>query len=402
MNASEERENEALRRVLEKRFEHLERPVRDQVSQAIWRRLGRESHRTGGLIAALVLLLLGIVFYLGTNKPGKMQNATGKPASIHQNNRRIEHPTASTLKPARENSLLTVPEIRETLTNTKPNNAHSKKNRPIPYRPSRLERATSFPNAQDAKEPAGNEYTNSADAETPHLITPVAFRDMEPTMVQPEISVKSDSAQKSTPSKESKRATWLISATPLQTFQSLRLNSTPEVVYQNIRFPGIGSSESKGLKFAAGLERSGWQLVGSYAYLSYYTRYEIGTDEFELSPTPADPYRLVRKGESREMHDEFHVLAVALRRSFGDHKPLPLQIRGFAGIEYARTLHGGMNNLHVQAGLLKSWLAFSAYEVSAGPFAEAGLLNRTAMAGAWRYRPYQIGVTVQLRKMSSR
>lgn len=196
----------------------------------------------------------------------------------------------------------------------------------------------------------------------------------------------------------SKRLRWLVSVTPVQTFQLLTLRSTPELGYQDVRFASLRSMRSKGIKVAAGVEKAGFGLTASYAYVRNWTRYEVATDQFDVRPSSAGGFEVNRRGIEGELDDQLHLLGIGLRKSLGPYRMLDGVQNVVLGTDFARTLSKKRSMLSVYAKLGRQVSLTDKVRVSIGPYVEIGITQRTIVPGIWKYRPYQAGISLEFIK----
>jgi len=189
---------------------------------------------------------------------------------------------------------------------------------------------------------------------------------------------------------------FLFSITPLQTYQILDITSTAANRFQNFEFAPMLSLKSKGIKFSTGIQKKGIQLLVNYSFIRNWTYYEVGNGEVIVDQVVDDQYILTEKGDSYIKNEKLHMLGLGIRKSV----PLKGPLHAYElklGADYARLLNEKQGIASVNVALIKPMLFFHNQTLSIGPFAELGLNQRTVSGQIWKYRPYQFGISLDLK-----
>ncbi|MCF0064749.1 hypothetical protein MUK70_04215 [Dyadobacter chenwenxiniae] len=195
---------------------------------------------------------------------------------------------------------------------------------------------------------------------------------------------------------QKKNATgWFFSVTPSQNFQMLYVRSNAEMVIENIRFAGLSSMQSKGIKLAAGVERWGFKGSAAYTFLQYQTRFDIGGPKIEMEQTGPDQYKIIRQNTStNEIRQDLHFIGLGIARQFDFHARSLGPYIATTGLEYTRSLSNDQGLAMVNASFARKLHLRAPFQISVGPTVEVGLNDLKIKSMGWRYRPYQVGISV--------
>jgi hypothetical protein len=211
--------------------------------------------------------------------------------------------------------------------------------------------------------------------------------------VWPEIAPDSSTLPSSAPKR--KVTGWFLSVTPSQNFQMLYVRSNPQMIIENIRFAGLSSMQSKGIKIAAGLERWGFKWSAAYTFLQYRTRFDIGNQKIEMEQTGPDEYKITRQYTSwNEIEQKLHFIGLGVARRFDFQAPALRNYHASAGLEYTKSLSDNQGLAMANASFSRKLRVRAPFQLSAGPYIEVGLHDLKIKSLEWRYRPYQVGVSV--------
>lgn len=189
---------------------------------------------------------------------------------------------------------------------------------------------------------------------------------------------------------------FLFSVIPLQTYQVLNISSTAANRFQNIEFAPILSLKSKGLKLSTGIQKKGIQLLVNYSFIRNWTYYEVGNGEVVVDRVADDQYILTEKGDSHIKNEKLHLLGLGIRKALPLRGPLHAYELKLGG-DYARLLNEKQGIASVNLALTRPILFIRHHTLSIGPFAELGLNQRTVSEQTWKYRPYQFGISLDLK-----
>ncbi|MEO6288179.1 MAG: hypothetical protein ABIN80_03675 [Dyadobacter sp.] len=195
-----------------------------------------------------------------------------------------------------------------------------------------------------------------------------------------------------------KKATgWFLSVIPSQNFQMLYVRSNPQMVIENIRFAGLSSMQSKGIKLAAGFERWGFKWSAAYTLLQYRTRFDIGDQKIEIEQTGPDQYKIKRHYTStNEISQDLRFIGLGIARQFNFRVPALRSYSAAAGLEYTRSLSSDQGLAMVNVSLSRKLPVQAPFQISVGPYVEVGIHDLKIRSMGWHYRPYQVGLSVTL------
>ena len=189
---------------------------------------------------------------------------------------------------------------------------------------------------------------------------------------------------------------FLFSVTPLQTYQILDITSTAANRFQNIEFAPLLSLKSKGIKLAAGIQKKSIQILINYSFIRNWTYYEVGNGEVIVDQVADDQYILKENGDSYTKNEKLHLLGLGIRQAIALRGPLhAYELK--LGADYARLLNEKQGITSVNVALTRPILFFHNQTLSIGPFAELGLNQRNVSGQTWKYRPYQFGISLDLK-----
>ena len=189
---------------------------------------------------------------------------------------------------------------------------------------------------------------------------------------------------------------FLFSVTPLQTYQILDITSTAANRFQNFEFAPMLSLKSKGIKFSTGIQKKGIQLLVNYSFIRNWTYYEIGNGEVIVDQVADDQYILQENGDSYTKNEKLQLLGLGIRQAIALRGPLhAYELK--LGADYARLLNEKQGITSVNVALTRPILFFHNQTLSIGPFAELGLNQRNVSGQTWKYRPYQFGISLDLK-----
>lgn len=191
---------------------------------------------------------------------------------------------------------------------------------------------------------------------------------------------------------------WLFSLTPMQNFQVMRLWSTPQLSLQHIRFAPVLSFQSKGLKVTGGLDILGFDVMANYSYIGNRVYFETATEEYLVEPSGSQSYTIVRRGIPLVKDENLHLLGIGIQKSLALGHGLLSNYRSTLGLDYMHSLSGKRNLVMANMGIYKQWGFEKNTTLSVGPYAQLGLTQQTVIPGVWKYRPYQLGVSIGLRR----
>jgi hypothetical protein len=194
---------------------------------------------------------------------------------------------------------------------------------------------------------------------------------------------------------KSNKVAYLFSVIPLQTYQMLNITSNVSNRFQNFGFAPFMSLLSKGIKLNTGVQTDGFQFLMNYSFIRNWSSYEIGNGEVIVN-TSADQFTMIEKGDSYTKDEKLHMLGL------GVVKLVPLQgaLRKFdlkVGAEYARLLKERQGFVSVNLALTRPIVYGPRQIISVGPFAELGLNQRIILDQTWKYRPYQVGIIMNMK-----
>ena len=188
---------------------------------------------------------------------------------------------------------------------------------------------------------------------------------------------------------------WFLSVIPSQNFQMLYVRSNPQMVIENIRFAGLSSMQSKGIKLAAGVTRWGFKGSAAYTFLQYQTSFDIAGPKIEIEQTGPDQYKITRqKTSTNEIRQDLHFIGLGIARQFDFQAPALRAYIASVGLEYTRALSNDQGLAIVNAGFAHKLHLRAPLHISVGPTVEFGLNDIKIKSMGWRYRPYQVGVSV--------
>ncbi|KAA0990152.1 hypothetical protein [Dyadobacter aurulentus] len=191
---------------------------------------------------------------------------------------------------------------------------------------------------------------------------------------------------------------WSFSVTPMQTFQVMKLWSTPQLSLQNIRFAPVLSLQSKAMKVSGGLEAFGMDFLVSYSYIGNRVHFETATDEYIVVPSDNQSYAVIRKGVPLIKEENLNLLSIGIRKNIMLDRGRLNHYRGAVGLDYSRILGSKRNMTMAGIGIYRQWGFGANASFSVGPYAQVGLTQKTVIPGIWKYRPYQLGISIGLRK----
>jgi hypothetical protein len=199
------------------------------------------------------------------------------------------------------------------------------------------------------------------------------------------------------PVQKKKVTGWFVSVTPSQNFQMLYVRSNPQMVIENIRFAGLSSMQSKGIKLAAGFERWGFKWSAAYTFLQYRTNFDIGGQKIEIEQTGPDQYKITRNRTStNEISQDLRFIGLGIARQFDFQVPVLRPYQATAGLEYTRSISGDQGLAMVNASFARKLHLQAPFQISVGPYVEVGINDLRIKSMGWHYKPYQVGVSLTL------
>ncbi|GGN07232.1 hypothetical protein GCM10010967_48420 [Dyadobacter beijingensis] len=191
---------------------------------------------------------------------------------------------------------------------------------------------------------------------------------------------------------------WSLSVTPMQSFQVMKLWSSPQLSLQNIRFSPVLSLQSKAMKVSGGLEAFGVGLLASYSYIGNRVHFETATDEYIVVPSDNQSYAVIRKGMPLVREESLNLLSIGIRKNITLGRGRLSNYRGAIGLDYSRILAKKRSITMAGIGIYRQWSFGTNASLFVGPYAQVGLTQRVVIPGIWKYRPYQLGISVGIRK----
>lgn len=180
----------------------------------------------------------------------------------------------------------------------------------------------------------------------------------------------------------------------MQTLQLVNLSQSSVGRLQNFRFAPLLSSKSLSYKLTAGLEKRNTQLLFSYAYFRNWNEYEIGTNQVVAVRNDANQYRMLRIGENHIEDDRSHLIGIGLRQNIKIPQNIMKNYTINLGMEYTRLLPDGQNLLWGNLGFSKQVYHNDKIQIDAGPYVQYSFIERKVEAQSWKFRPYQIGISL--------
>ncbi|GGC05378.1 hypothetical protein [Dyadobacter sediminis] len=189
----------------------------------------------------------------------------------------------------------------------------------------------------------------------------------------------------------------VFSAAVLQTFQLVSLNNSASDRVQNFQFAPLLSSRSLSYKLTAGLEKKRTQLLLSYQYFRNWNEYEIGTNQVIATRIGEHQYSMLRIGEKQVEDDRSHLLGIGLRQRFVLPQHILKNYSVSLGMDYARMITGKQNLLWGNLGFYKQVCQSGKSRFEIGPYFQYSFVERKVAGQTWKFRPYQIGISVNVR-----
>lgn len=199
-----------------------------------------------------------------------------------------------------------------------------------------------------------------------------------------------------------RRISWVLAFSPMQNFQTLRVQSTPLNSYRGIRFPSALSLDAKAFKLSLGAKVNGFELLAHYTYSQNKIFYGKGLDRYEIEPVLNGANKITEITTNEMLNEQLHRIGIGINKTIA-LRPMPLRSYELtAGVQFDRTLNSAQNVIWVNGGLLKRIHLNAGTLLALGPYAQIGLNNQRISLDGWQYRPLQIGVTATIRLNSSK
>jgi hypothetical protein len=192
---------------------------------------------------------------------------------------------------------------------------------------------------------------------------------------------------------------FIVSAAPLRTFQTLTIGHTNGIIYQNFQFPTSISEQTVGYKFAAGIEKNGFQLLLNYGKFRQSFKYEIARDEYLLQPDKSGEYRVVRKGTPVEENAVSNLVGLSIKKHIVRKSTFLKNYFGDVGLELNRDLNSHNNMVWINGGFGKELFVDRNMRITVGPYIEYSLMKLRNDKNQFRVQPYQIGLSVGLKDL---
>lgn len=189
----------------------------------------------------------------------------------------------------------------------------------------------------------------------------------------------------------------VFSVTALQTFQLVNLSQAGSDRIQNFRFAPLLSSRSLSYKLTGGVERKHTQLHLSYTYFRNWNEFETGTNQVTATRIGQNQYSMLRIGEMHVEDDRSHLIGVGLRQNLPVPQHILKNYAANAGVEYTREVSKAQNFLWGTLGFYKQLHQSDGSRIDIGPYVQYSFLERKVEGQAWKYRPYQVGISVGVR-----
>lgn len=189
----------------------------------------------------------------------------------------------------------------------------------------------------------------------------------------------------------------VFSASALQTFQLVNLSHSGADRIQNFEFAPYLSSRSLSYKFTAGLEKKHTQMLVSYQYLRNWNEYEIGTNQVIATQAGTQKYEMTRVGEKHVADDRSHLIAIGIKESFMLPKHLLKNYGVNLGMEYTHIVSASQGLLWGNLGFYKQFHQSRKSQFEIGPYLQYSFFERKVAGQIWRYRPYQIGISLGMK-----
>lgn len=394
MNSPEEEADKELSRKLQQRFEGFKAPVNDQVRKNVFAALNDSSRliywmpRAGGMLLLFVFIIGYILFdrkddqevgmkskKILTNKiarinaetahvPGNdLQNSESKKDSLLQKSK-----TTFSLKPEKEKSSTVLAQI----AGANPE-VHLKET----------------PVLADKSEFSETDYATLFSIDSIHLNTSFA------NLTIPQLPGSSNEIRKKPGILQGVKG--VFSASVLQNFQLVNLSQSTTEKIQNFRFAPLLSSRSISYKVMAGLEKKHSRILLNYTYLRRWNEYEIGTNQVVASNIGGHQYQMHRIGEKHVEDDRSHLLGIGIQQKI----TMPKQIlKGYSlnvGAEYTLVMPDRQSLVWGNVGFYRQIYQSPGIQLEIGPYGEYSFIQREVAQQTWKYRPYQVGISLHVK-----
>lgn len=397
MNSPEEEADKELSRKLQQRFEGFKAPVNDQVRKNVFAALNDSSRliywipRAGGMLLLFVFIISYIMFdrkddqevvikskKILTNKiarinaeiahvPGNnLQNSESKKDSLLQKSK-----TTFSLKPEKEKSSTVLAQIAGS------NPEVHLKETPV----SEYESGKSDFDEID--------YATLSSIDSFHLNTSFA------SLTIPQLPTSFNEIRKKPGILQGVKG--VFSASVLQSFQLVNLGQSTTEKIQNFRFAPLLSSKSISYKVTAGLEKKHSRILLNYTYLRSWNEYEIGTNQVVASNIGGHQYQMHRIGEKHVEDDHSHLLGIGIQQKITMPKQM---LKGYSlnvGAEYTLVMPDRQSLVWGNVGFYRQIYQSPGIQLEIGPYGEYSFIQREVARQTWKYRPYQVGISLQVK-----
>ncbi|CAG5004840.1 hypothetical protein DYBT9275_03459 [Dyadobacter sp. CECT 9275] len=190
---------------------------------------------------------------------------------------------------------------------------------------------------------------------------------------------------------------FLLSVTPLNTFQKVTILPQTDIKYQNFILPSAVSAQTLGFKVDAGIEKKGFQLLVDYSRFSQVIHYEIATEEYNVEPAKGGDFNIVRQGIPVSERTNFNMLGLSLQKVVFFKSPALRGYFGKAGVTMSHALSSSQNAASGNIGIGKTWKLSRNTLLVAGPEISYSFTKLKTNNEAFLFRPYQLGLSVGLK-----
>ncbi|ACT93059.1 hypothetical protein [Dyadobacter fermentans] len=397
MNSPEEEADKELSRKLQQRFEGFKAPVNDRVRKNVFATLDDSSRliywipRAGGMLLLFVFIIGYIMFdrkgdqgmlmkskKISTNKISRINAETayilGNDLGNSESNKDSllqKSKTTFTLNPKKENSSKVLAQIAGA------NPEVDLKETPV------------------SEYKSGKSYFDETDYATLSSIDSIHLNTSFANLAIPLLPIASNEIRKKPGILRGVKG--IFSTSVLQTFQLVNLSQSTTEKIQNFRFAPLLSSRSLSYKVTVGLEKKHSRILLNYTYLRSWNEYEIGTNQVVASNIGGHQYQMHRIGKKHVEDDRSHLLGIGIQQKI----TMPKQIlKGYSlnvGAEYTLVMPDRQSLVWGNVGFYRQIYQSPGVQLEIGPYGEYSFIQREVARQTWKYRPYQVGISLQVK-----
>lgn len=217
-----------------------------------------------------------------------------------------------------------------------------------------------------------------------------------PAQINRKIDVQASATSERPSLKPKTPVRWLVSVTPLSTYQLMTVVDKPNTYVQRVDVPAAFSGSTWGYQLRAGIEWRQYDIDLSFGQIRRWAYYDLATNSFQVQPVGRNQYEVTRLEQPVAENVSLSILGASLNKQYklgGVQSRYVARLGG--AISYLPDTHQSL--MWAKAMVGATFPLAKVYQLQVGPTVEYGFSRVWSTERQLIIRPYLVGAAITLR-----